>query len=66
MNKKYVDFITDEHFIKCIENLHGSYIRAKANISKRKFYSNKFDAIKLIFDSKFNNIEVESLIEINP
>lgn len=64
MNKKYVDFITDAHFIKCIENLHGSYLRAKANISKKKFYSNKIDTIKLTFDSKFNNIEEESIIEI--
>lgn len=53
MKNKYVDFISDEHFLKCIENLHNSYIRVKADISKKKFYSNKIDTIKLTFDSKF-------------
>lgn len=64
MKNKYVNFISDEHFLKCIENLYGSYIRAKADISKKKFYSNKIDTIKLTFDSKFNKIEEEKLIEL--
>ncbi|NEN22009.1 Eco47II family restriction endonuclease [Cryomorpha ignava] len=63
MKNKYVDFISDEHFLKCVENLHTSYVRAKANITKRKFYSNKIDSIKLIFDSRFNKIDEESIIE---
>lgn len=37
MKNKYVDFITDEHFLKCIENLHDSYLKAKTNISKKNF-----------------------------
>src|SRR5680860_596210 len=64
MKNKYVNFISDEHFLKCIENLHNSYLRAKADISKKKFYSNKIDTIKLTFDSKFNNIEEEKIIEL--
>src|SRR5699024_3380277 len=64
MENKYVDFITDEHFLKCIENLHHSYLRAKADVSKKKFYSNKIDTIKLTFDSKFNKIDEESIIEV--
>lgn len=64
MANKYVDFITDEHFLECIQNLHNSYLRAKADISKKKFYNNKIDTIKLTFDSKFNQINEESLIEI--
>src|SRR5690554_399570 len=63
-NNKYVDFISDEHFLECIENLHNSYLRAKADISKRKFYNNKIDTFKLTFDSKFNKIDEENIIEV--
>jgi len=64
MKNQYVDFITDEHFINCIANLHQSYLHAKADISKKKFYSNKIDTIKLTFDSKFNQIDESKIIEV--
>lgn len=63
MANKYVNFISDEHLLKCIENLYSSYIKAKEKISKKKFYNNKIDTIKLTFDTKFNKIEQESIIE---
>ena len=63
MKNEYLDFISDEHFLKCIANLHTAYIKAKNNISKKSFYSNKVDTIKLTFDSKFNAIDEEKLIE---
>lgn len=63
MKNKYVDFITDEHFLDCIANLHAAYLRAKNNITKKNFYANKIDTIKLTFDSKFNDIDEESLIQ---
>lgn len=63
MANKYVNFISDEHLLKCIENLHSSYVKAKEKISKKKFYNNKIDTIKLTFDTKFNNIDQESIIE---
>lgn len=64
MKNKYVDFVSDDHLLKCIENLHGSYLKAKADVSKKKFYSNKIDTIKLTFDSKFNDIDEENIIEL--
>jgi hypothetical protein len=63
MRNKYLDFVSDEHLLKCIENLHNSYLKAKENISKKTFYKNKVDTIKLIFDSKFNNLDEEEIIE---
>lgn len=63
MANKYVDFISDKHFLDCVENLHKSYLKAKRNISKKNFYSNKVDTIKLTFDAKFNDIDEESLIQ---
>ena len=59
----YVDFISDEHFLECVANLHTAYLKAKNNITKKNFYSNKVDTIKLTFDSKFNDIDEESLIQ---
>lgn len=63
IKNKYVNFISDEHLLKCIENLYNSYQKAKGNITKSSFYSNKVDTIKLTFDSKFNDIDEEKLIE---
>ena len=63
MSNKYVRFISDEHLIKCIDSLYNSYLKAKNNVSKKSFYTNKVDTIKLTFDSKFNNISEEDLIQ---
>lgn len=63
MKNNYVDFVSDKHLLSCIENLHKSYLKAKQNISKQNFYTNKVDTIKLTFDSKFNDIDEESLIQ---
>lgn len=38
-------------------------MKAKNNITKKNFYSNKVDTIKLTFDAKFNGIDEESLIQ---
>lgn len=63
MANKYVNFITNEHLLNCIKNLHKSYLKAKNNISKKSFYTNKVDTIKLTFDAKFNNIDEDDLIQ---
>lgn len=63
MANKYVDFISDEHLLMCIQNLHNAYLKAKNNVSKGTFYKNKVDTIKLTFDSLFNDISEEDLIQ---
>ena len=63
MKNRYVYFVSDKHLLNCIENLHKAYLKAKRNISKQNFYSNKVDTVKLTFDSKFNDINEESLIQ---
>lgn len=63
MKNKYVNFVSDEHLLTCIGNLHNAYLKAKNNITKKNFYSNKVDTIKLTFDSKFNDIDEEKLIQ---
>lgn len=63
MENKYVSFISDDHLLNCISNLHKAYLNAKNNITKKNFYSNKVDTIKLTFDAQFNDINQESLIQ---
>jgi hypothetical protein len=63
MKNKYVNYISDKHLLSCISNLHKSYLKAKNNITKENFYSNKVDTIKLTFDAKFNATDEENLIE---
>lgn len=63
MENKYVSYISDSHFLECISILHKSYLSAKSVISKRSFYANKVDTVKLTFDAKFNGISEEQLIE---
>lgn len=63
MANKYVTYISDEHLMTCIRNLHKSYLRAKRNISKKSLYINKVDTIKLTFDAKFNGINEADLIQ---
>ena len=63
MKNKYVNYISGEHLLQCVANLHKAYLKAKNNVSKKSFYSNKVDTIKLTFDSKFNDIDEESLIQ---
>jgi hypothetical protein len=63
MKNKYVNFISDNHLLECVGKLHKAYLKAKNNITKNNFYSNKVDTFKLTFDSKFNEIEEESLIQ---
>lgn len=63
MSNRYVNFITDEHLMHCIENLHLAYLRAKRNISKKSLYANKVDTFKLTFDSKFNGMNEEVIIQ---
>jgi hypothetical protein len=64
MKNKYLNFISDDHLLYCIGNLHKAYLDAKNNLTKKNFYSNKIDTIKLTFDAMFNDIDEESLIQL--
>lgn len=63
MANKYVNFISDQHLLSCIDNLFKAYLRAKNKVSKRSLYANKVDTVKLTFDAKFNEINEEDLIQ---
>ncbi len=63
MQNKYVNFISDEHFLNCIALLYKAYVKAKGNITKKAFFVNKVDTIKLTFDAGFNKMSEENLIK---
>ncbi|HMS98732.1 MAG TPA: Eco47II family restriction endonuclease [Saprospiraceae bacterium] len=63
MKKTYLNFISDDHLLNCIGNLHKAYVKAKKNITKKSFYSNKIDTFKLTFDANFNEIDEGTLIQ---
>jgi ribosomal protein L29 len=60
---KYVSFITDEHLLWCISELHNSYSKARGLLTEKKFYKNKIDIFKLRFDKEFNDLSEEELIK---
>ena len=37
MKNKYVNFVTDEHLLSCIANLHKAYLKAKKEHYKKEF-----------------------------
>lgn len=63
MSNQYLSYISDDHLITCISNLHSSYVKAKEDISKKKFYNNKIDSIKLTFDARFSGFNEKDIIE---
>ena len=60
-NNKYVDFISDQDFMHCIENLFNAYENTKNEYTEKQFYKNKIDPIKLSFDMKFNNLSEKEI-----
>ncbi|MBI5727295.1 MAG: Eco47II family restriction endonuclease, partial [Ignavibacteriales bacterium] len=63
MTNKYVDFVSDEHLLNSIANIHKSYFAAKTVVTKKKFYKNKVDTFKLTFDSMFNDMSEEDILK---
>lgn len=53
MSNKYVDFISDEHFLKCVDYVFTVYEKQKEEVSEKKFYKNKVDPIRFTFDVNF-------------
>lgn len=48
MPNKYVDFVSDEHFLKCVEHVCKGYYESKIDIQELK--DNGLDPFKIIFD----------------
>lgn len=60
----YLNFIRDEHLLKCIHNLYLTYSQCQQQMTMTKFYSNKVDPIKFHFDMSFNHIDPQNYIDL--
>lgn len=50
MSNKYVDFVSDKYFEKCVKYVCDAYANFFVNIDKDKLQSNGIDPIKMTFD----------------
>lgn len=60
----YLSFVSDSHLLSCINILYSAYNQCKQTMTLEKFYSNKIDPIKFVFDMKFNNIQPKEYIDL--
>jgi Eco47II restriction endonuclease len=63
MSNKYLAYISDEHFLNAVMNLHKAYVAAAKKVTLNGFYENKVDSVKLIFDAKFHQFKDSELIK---
>jgi len=61
---KYVDFVSDEHFLKCVKWVCDSY-PAKSNVvvDMKRLQKNKVDPFKMLFDISNGKISVDDWIK---
>lgn len=51
-------------FLDCIDDLYSTYIQSRQQMTVSKFYSNKVDPIKFLFDTNFNGISIKNYIDL--
>ncbi|MGL5750128.1 MAG: Eco47II family restriction endonuclease [Paraclostridium sp.] len=62
MSNKYLDFISDDKLMECIEFLYEKYTHVAESMDLKKFHKNKLDPIKFSFDMAFKGITEEQKI----
>ena len=50
MNNKYFKYISDEDMMRCIDSYSHKYKEAYSSMDIEKFYKNKVDPVKMMFD----------------
>jgi hypothetical protein len=63
MSNQYLSYISDQHLLDAIKNLHSAYVAASKKVTLDGFYQNKVDTVKLIFDAKFHRFKDDELIK---
>lgn len=63
MPNKYVDFVSDEHFLKCVEWVCGAYLDPSLKFDKLWLQRNGIDPFKMVFDMIVPNRDFNSLLE---
>lgn len=60
---KYVDFISDEDFLKAIKELYGVYKEKANGFDIKKFYNNTIDPFRIYMDTIFQNIALDDYLK---
>ncbi|KER05683.1 type II restriction enzyme eco47ii protein [Marine Group I thaumarchaeote SCGC AAA799-E16] len=63
MPNKYVDFVSDEHFLKCVKWVCDAYLDPSLKLDKAWLQRNGVDPFKMVFDMVVRNRDFNSLIE---
>ncbi len=59
---KYLDFISDDHFLKCVKHVCDGYSNLPVNITPSELQRNTIDPFKMVFDIANQNIDIEEWI----
>lgn len=63
MANQYLNYISDEHLLNCIDKLYKSYRKAKSDNFEKTGCASKSDTIRRMLDANFNAINEEQRIE---
>lgn len=63
MPNKYVDFVSDEHFLKCVKWVCDAYLDPSLKVDKSWLQRNGIDPFKMVFDMVVRNRDFSTLIE---
>ena len=55
MKNKYLSFVSDEHFLKCVSHVCSGYSEVKKEVKISDLKGNGLDPFKVIFDIASKN-----------
>lgn len=63
MPNKYVDFVSDEHFLSCVKWVCDAYSDPSLKVSKAQIQKNGIDPFKMVFDMVVRDRNFDSLMK---
>ncbi len=63
LKNKYVNFVSDEHFLKCVKWVCDAYPKKVETIDMEKLQKNVVDPFKMVFDTINKKISVEDWVK---
>jgi len=63
MSNRYVDFVSDEHFLDCVKWVCKAYPHNPDEIDMEKLQKNTIDPFKVVFDLMNGSMSVDSWLE---
>lgn len=63
VRNKYVDFVSDEHFLECVRHVCDAYPSPSSAIDMKRLSRNGIDPIKMIFDMLSGRIDFKKWLQ---